>query len=148
MFRSFNLPDRLIILKSVLQAMPLYLFSVMVAPKHVLKAIRNIQRNFLWGGATQARKWPLVSWGKICKEKSKGGLGLRDPLTLNNILNAKLWWRCLTEPSTPWVNIWKCKYAAGIQNQDLIRREDLFSCSIIWNSAWSQRDLIRKHSFW
>lgn len=88
-FRSLNPQGRLTLLKSVLLAMPLYLLFVMEAPKHVLKAVINIQRNLLWGGATQARKWPLVSWKKLCKEKRRGGLGLRDPLTLNNILNAK-----------------------------------------------------------
>ena len=49
-FRALNLPSRLTLVKLVLQAMPLYLFSMLVAPKYVIKQIRNIQRTFLWGG--------------------------------------------------------------------------------------------------
>ena len=49
-YRALNFPSRLILVKSVLQAMPIYLFSVLEAPKSTNKQIRNIQRNFLWGG--------------------------------------------------------------------------------------------------
>ena len=47
-FRALNLPSRLTLVKFVLQAMPLYLFLVLDAPKSVIKKIRNIQRTFLW----------------------------------------------------------------------------------------------------
>ena len=36
-FRALNFPSRLILVKFVLQAMPLYLFSVLAAPKSVIK---------------------------------------------------------------------------------------------------------------
>jgi hypothetical protein len=38
-FRSINIVGRLILIKAVLQSMPLYLFSVLASPKWVLKAI-------------------------------------------------------------------------------------------------------------
>jgi len=47
-FRALNMASRLVLIKSVLQAMPLYLFSLLAAPKWVLKSIRNLQRHFLW----------------------------------------------------------------------------------------------------
>ena len=37
--RPLNLPSRLVLLKSVLQAMPIYLFSVLCAPKSILHEI-------------------------------------------------------------------------------------------------------------
>lgn len=72
--------------------MPLYLFSIMAAPKWVLKTIRNLQRNFLWGSSSLNRKWALVNWKEVCKIKSEGGLGLRDPLQSNNTMGARMWW--------------------------------------------------------
>lgn len=42
-FCSLNMAERLILIKSILQAMPLYLFSILAAPKWALKAIRNLQ---------------------------------------------------------------------------------------------------------
>ena len=41
-FRPLNFLSRLILVKYVLQAMPIYLFSVLAAPKSIIKQIRNI----------------------------------------------------------------------------------------------------------
>jgi hypothetical protein len=78
--------------------MPLYLFSVLAAPKGILKKIRTLQRSFLWGGATKEKKWALVAWEKLCKPKTHGGVGIRDPLHAGRALAAKLWWRWITNP--------------------------------------------------
>jgi hypothetical protein len=94
-FRSLNLPARLILLKYVLQAIPAYMFSALAAPQTVIKSIRNLQRNFLWHGHDPNKKWALVSWDKVCKPKSLGGLGLRDPGKLNNTMGENIWWRWL-----------------------------------------------------
>lgn len=40
--RSLNLASRVVLIKSVLQAMPQYLFSILASPKLILKSIRNI----------------------------------------------------------------------------------------------------------
>ena len=56
-FRALNFLSRLILLKSVLQGMPLYLVLVLAALKSVIKEIRNIQGNFLLGGSKGHRKW-------------------------------------------------------------------------------------------
>ena len=85
-----NNPARLILLKSTLQAMPLYLFSALAAPKSILKKVRNIQRNFLWQGPKANKKWALVAWKTLCLPKNEGGLGLRDPEILSVILGAKI----------------------------------------------------------
>jgi hypothetical protein len=94
-YRSLNLPGRLILLKSVLQALSVYAFSALVAPNFILTTIRNIQRRFLWQGTKEERKITLVSWQKVCKPKKEGGLGLRDPAILNKVLSEKIWWRWL-----------------------------------------------------
>jgi hypothetical protein len=76
----------LVLIKSVLQAIPTYLFLALETPQSVIKTIQNLQRNFLWHGHDLGKKWALVSWEKVCKPKSIGGLGLRDPSKLNNIM--------------------------------------------------------------
>ena len=74
-----NLAGCLVLIKFVLQAMPLYLFSVLTAPKWVLKHIKKLQKNFLWSSTNNRQKWSLVSWKQVCLPKLEGGLGIRDP---------------------------------------------------------------------
>jgi hypothetical protein len=48
LYRSLNLAGRLVLTKTVLQAIPTYMMSVFPAPKGILQKIRTIQRDFLW----------------------------------------------------------------------------------------------------
>ena len=47
-YHSLNLPNHLTLLKLILQTLALYLFSILAAPKSILKKIKSLQRNFLW----------------------------------------------------------------------------------------------------
>jgi len=60
-YRTLNMASRLIMIKVVLQSMPLYLFSVLAALKWVLQKIKDLQHNFLWGSTGQNRKWAMVN---------------------------------------------------------------------------------------
>eukprot|EP00253_Pinus_taeda_P012763 PITA_12763 len=140
--------SRLILIKTVLQAMPLYLFSVLAAPKWVLKSICNLQRNFLWGCSGLNRKWALVNWNEVCQPKAINGLGLRDPLQSNNTMGARVWWNWLSKPHTPWARLWQEKYVPGCQWKDLIRICPTTPGSLIWNAAKLHSAFIQEHSFW
>jgi hypothetical protein len=91
-YRALNFPSRLILLNAVLQALPIYTFSALAAPNFVLTTIRNLQRNFLWQGLNTGKNIALISWEKLCKPKTQGGLGIRDPSIMNKVLSAKIWW--------------------------------------------------------
>ena len=91
--RSLNFPSRLTLVKFILQAMPLYLFSFLAAPKMILKQIHTLQRNLLWGGKDRQKKWALLDWATLCTPKKAGGLDLRDSEVVNKVMGAKIWWR-------------------------------------------------------
>ena len=59
--KPMNFPSRLVLVKSVLQAMLVYLFFVLSTPKSILQGIQSIQRNFLWEGRESRAKFLLVS---------------------------------------------------------------------------------------
>lgn len=64
-FISLNMASHLVLVKSVLQAIPHYLYSALVAPKAISNTIRNLQRNFLLRGVEKKnKKWALVAWEK------------------------------------------------------------------------------------
>ena len=54
--RPLNLVSILVLVKSILQAMLTYLFSTLVAPKSMLKEIRNLQWEFLWTNTNEKKK--------------------------------------------------------------------------------------------
>jgi len=146
--RALNMASWLVLIKVVLQSMPLYLFSILAAPKWVLKAIKQLQRNFLWGRMGPNRKWALVKWEKACLPRKAGGIGLRDPKHSNMVMGAKIWWKWLSNPSTPWASLWTAKYASNTPMEERIRMSEIIKGSVIWNSAIQHRDIIQKHSFW
>jgi hypothetical protein len=74
-YRALNLPSRLTLLQAILQALPIYSFSALAAPKFVLTTIKSLQRNFIWKGLNTGKKIALVSWDKLCRPKEQGGLG-------------------------------------------------------------------------
>jgi hypothetical protein len=65
-----------ILTKAFLQAISTYMMSVFPTPKGILQKIRAIQRDFLWQGAENKKKWALVAWEKVCKQKCKRAMGL------------------------------------------------------------------------
>lgn len=92
-YRTLNMETTLVLIKVVLQSIPLYLFLVLAPPKCVLKIIYNFQCNFLWGSTGQNKKWALVNWDKVYKPKKQGGLSLRDPQQRNIFMGARIWWQ-------------------------------------------------------
>lgn len=129
--RSLNMASRLVLIKVVLQAIPLYLFSILATPKRVLKEIKILQRSFLWGSSGHRRKWALVKWEMACLPKKGGGIGLRDPSHNNEIMVARIWWKWLTEPLTPWASLWTAKYARNCPMEKLIRISEVSTGSIM-----------------
>ena len=110
-YRALNFPTQLTLVKSILQAISAYIFFVLLVPKSIIKRIKAIQRNFLWGSSELKQRWALVDWGTICKPKRAGGLGLRDLELANKAMSAKIWWRWVTHMEEPWAKFWHNKYA-------------------------------------
>jgi hypothetical protein len=92
-FQTLNIGAHLILLKSLLQAIPLYLFSSSVTSKQIIKKIRNLQRKFLWKGKGAARKWELISWDTFCFPKATSDLVIRELDVLSKVFGAKIWWK-------------------------------------------------------
>jgi hypothetical protein len=47
-YRALNLPNHLILLQAVLQALLIYVFFALAASRVILTTIKSIQRNFIW----------------------------------------------------------------------------------------------------
>lgn len=47
-------------------------------PVGIINEMESLFKRFLWGGSEEARKINWVAWAKICKDKEKGGLGIKN----------------------------------------------------------------------
>eukprot|EP00253_Pinus_taeda_P033970 PITA_33970 len=146
--RALNFASRLVLTKTVLQAIPQYLLSMLPAPKGILQQMRTIQRSFLWNGNGDKKKWVLVAWNKLCKPKYMGGLNLVDPSIVNRTCGAKLWWRWIKEHNLSWAKYWKEKYTPDCNNQDMVRLQEVPEGSPIWNLVHKNRSIVQENSFW
>ena len=64
-FRVLNALGRIIMLKSVLQSLPLYQLSGRACPKSICNQLVNLFKKFPWQGAQANRKWALLTWENI-----------------------------------------------------------------------------------
>lgn len=67
---------RLVLIKSVLNCLPLYYISLFKIPRKVVKRLVNLQRAFFSSGQEGKKGIALVKWETIQKPKHLGGLGV------------------------------------------------------------------------
>jgi hypothetical protein len=100
-----------VLINSVLSAIPIFYLSFFKLPSCVRLEIISLQRNFLWGGTSgDGSKIPWVKWSDVCRPKKEGGLGVKDLKAFNLSLMAKWRWRLLVEEGSQWKNILSAKY--------------------------------------
>jgi hypothetical protein len=68
--------------------------------------------------------------------KSKGGLGLRNPELLNNVLVSKTWWRWIQDKGELWSKLWEHKYAPLTFTCYRMLMFGNILGSLIWNATW------------
>lgn len=90
--------------------MPLYFFSLILAPCSVSKKMDQIVRNFRWDRDEEKKNYHLVNWNLVSKPKDREGLGISVAKSMNKALLSKWWWRFSTEKNNLWRIIVKEKY--------------------------------------
>jgi hypothetical protein len=74
---------------------------MLLAPTTMIQKNNILFRQFLWGGGKQnEKKLYLISWWKVAKPISKGGLRLRDIISQILALGAKILWNLVSGKST------------------------------------------------
>lgn len=75
---SMSIAGRTTPINSTLSSTYIYHMSMYLLPKTVTNILDKQRRTFFWQGGGQKRKYHLVKWETICKNKKKGGLGIKD----------------------------------------------------------------------
>ena len=106
-----------------------YLFFLFFqGPKKVVKKLVRLQRNFLWGGASDQNKIAWVKWEAVCLPKEEGGLGVKDITSFNVALIGKWKWELFQSPGELWVRLINSKYGGwrGLNEDPRAAKESIW----------------------
>ncbi|XP_016195906.1 uncharacterized protein LOC107636951 [Arachis ipaensis] len=96
---------KLVLIKSVLNSLPVYYLSLYKMPTTVAKKLISLQRRFFWGKDDGKAGLALVKWELIQAPKKLGRLGVGDAMICNTALLFKWWWRFSKEDCPLWKKI-------------------------------------------
>ena len=87
--KTLSIAGRATLISASLSNTFIYHMSMYLLPKTTTEKLDKHRRTFFWQGGAQKRKYHLVHWGIINKNKEYGGLGLKDIRTMNVSLLCK-----------------------------------------------------------
>lgn len=95
--RCLSKVGRLTLASSVLNTLPIFHMQIMKLLVEVLRGLDRMCRKCFWGEEGDSRRLHLVNRETICKQKSKGGMGIRRAEDIIKAVLTKLLWRMYTE---------------------------------------------------
>jgi hypothetical protein len=134
-----------VLIKAVVQAIPIYSMSMFLLPKELCKELNSVMQNFWWGHKENDKKIRWLSWEKMGLSKAQGGMGFRDLISFNKALLAKQCWRLTQYPNSLVGKIIKGKYFHG---GTLLKANLGSRPSFAWRSILAARDLFKEGIMW
>ncbi|KAM6582620.1 hypothetical protein CsatB_009622 [Cannabis sativa] len=108
--KLFSYGGREILLKTVIQAMPMYAMSCFQLPVILCDQLEALMARYWWSSSVAKQKTHWLACRKMCLPKSQGGLGFRTFEHHNQALLAAQAWRILTCPDSLPARIFRAKY--------------------------------------
>lgn len=122
--RMLSFTGQTILIKHVLQAIPIYHIMFLKSSEHLAKKITALSHDFLWGyNPMGGRRIPLIAWERLSLPKVEGGLRMRVFRSHSDSLLSQWFTRALDEPSSEWAQLFGANLClASWMNPCVIRR--------------------------
>lgn len=135
-----------LLVKSVAQTLPAYAMNVFLLPTEINNDIEKALTKFWWNSNTnQNTKINWMSWTRMAKHKSAGGMDFRNFRDYNISMLGKQAWRLITNPSTLVARLYKAKYYATC---DFLQAKLGHNPSFIWRSILEAKNLLMASARW
>ncbi|KAH1194450.1 putative ribonuclease H protein [Glycine max] len=116
--KYLSMGGKVTLIKSVLNALPIYLLSFFKIPQRIVDKLVSLQRTFMWGGNQHHNRISWVKWADICTPKIDGGLGIKDLSKFNTTLRGRWIWDLVSKNKQLWARILTSKYGGLIDLQN------------------------------
>ncbi|XP_075515386.1 putative mitochondrial protein AtMg00310 [Primulina tabacum] len=141
----FSSGGKEILIKSILQAIPIFAMSCFKIPTWICEDIEQECANFWWGVENGKRKLHWKTWDFLSQAKSKGGLGFRKLAEFNRALLANQLWRLIQYPDSLAGRVLKGRY---FRHGPILQASLGNNPSYIWRSILWSRDILVKGLIW
>ncbi|KAL0405661.1 UNVERIFIED_CONTAM: putative mitochondrial protein [Sesamum latifolium] len=142
--KKLSQAGRAILIKTVTQAIPTYVMGCFSVPESLLTELEGLMAKFFWHGELD-NKIHWLSWSKLCRSRTEGGLGFRRLKEFNTALLAKQAWRIATRDDTLLHQIFKQRYFPG---SNFFAATTGSKPSYTWRSLLRSRDLLTAGTRW
>lgn len=129
--------ERKFLIKSVAAALPTYVMSCFRLPKNLTAKLTSAMAQFWWSSNVSQRRLHWLSWKKLCRDKSEGGLGLQMIGDFNIDLLAKQLWHLIEHLESLFAVFWGRYY----RNSHPLEKIKSYTTSYGWKSTVSARYL-------
>ncbi|XP_078175152.1 uncharacterized protein LOC144568653 [Carex rostrata] len=143
--RMLSQAGRIVLIKSVLQALPIYFMATAVIPVKIIKKLNGLIRKFFWGKVDKQHYMALLAWEKVSAPISMGGLGLRDLQLMNKAMLLKMLWRMAAGSESLWVKQLQAKY---LPRSKLWLSKRTSKCTSFWRGILALRDNLQPMVSW
>ncbi|CAN1846005.1 LINE-1 retrotransposable element ORF2 protein [Linum perenne] len=135
-----------VLVKSVLQAIPIYSMNVFMLPVTLVTEIERLINSFWWGDNTNGERgiaW--MRWERLCVKKTDGGMGFKDLHAFNMAMVGKQGWKLMMDPDALVTKIFKAKY---FPKEDFLSATLKSNPSFAWHSILSTQSLLHRGYRW
>ncbi|KAH1045942.1 hypothetical protein J1N35_036726 [Gossypium stocksii] len=143
--RFLSIRGKEVFVKSVLQAMPIYVMQCFVLTKSLCRKLEGIMNKFWWTNNKSLKGIHWCNWDVLCCPKINGGLGFKNLFLFNKALLAKQIWRLLSQPTCLLARVLKARY---YPHSNILAAKVGSYPSFTWRSICSARDLVEDGVVW
>ncbi|XP_060170522.1 uncharacterized protein LOC132601460 [Lycium barbarum] len=141
--KMLSVGGREILIKHVLQSMPMHLLSTVNPPDGVIRQMHKMFAQFFWSNTIGGKSRHWVAWTKMCIPTAEEGLGFRSLHDVSLSLYCKLWWNF-----RPKASLW----SAFLTNK-YYRKENVVIIpwkygSQNWKKMLMARDMVENQIWW
>ncbi|GAU26994.1 hypothetical protein TSUD_290460 [Trifolium subterraneum] len=147
--RALSKAGKEIMIKSVLQAIPSYVMSMLILPASLIHDIEKMINAFWWRSGstndnnTKGIHW--LAWERLACPKAHGGLGFRNFEAFNKAMVAKQVWNIVQNLNSLVAKLIKARY---FPRSSLFDAPLGYNPGFAWRSMWQARQILSLGCRW